>query len=114
MSDADGPDQTRAAELIRAAGKVHPMTGFAMASVPGGDVRVAMAFEDDAAARTDADSRSKLADGPAPGQGGSFGDRFRLGKVVADGRVLTMDLHPVPGAFVLSDLSTGPLLFATC
>ncbi|GAA3654198.1 hypothetical protein GCM10022237_12710 [Nocardioides ginsengisoli] len=114
MSDADGPDQTRAAELIRAAGKVHPMTGFAMAGMPGGDVRVAMAFEDDAAARTDADSRSKLADGPAPGQGGSFGDRFRLGKVAADGRVLTLELHPVPGAFVLSDLSTGPLLFATC
>ena len=58
--------------------------------------------------------RSKLAAGPAPGQGGSFPERFSLGKVVASGRVVTMALKPVEGSFVLSDLSSGPVLFATC
>jgi len=28
--------------------------------------------------------------------------------------VVTMHLEPVEGAYVLSDLSSGPLLFATC
>jgi hypothetical protein len=77
-------------------------------------VRVAMAFESDDQARRNADSRSRLAAGPAPGQGGAFSDRFTLGPVTADGSVLTMELKPVQDSPVLSDLSTGPLLFATC
>ena len=114
MTDADPADRTRAAELVDRAGGVHPLTGFAIAAQPGGGVRVAMAFETEDQAREDADSRSKLAAGPAPGQGGSFPERFTLGKVVASGRVLTMAMKPVEGAFVLSDLSSGPVLFATC
>jgi len=114
MTEADPADRTRAGELVEQAGGVHPMTGFAIAAQPGGDVRVAMAFETPRQARADADSRSVLASGPAPGQGGSFADRFRLGRVVAEGRVLTMALEPVDGAFVVSDLSHGPVLFATC
>lgn len=114
MSQADPQDQQAAAELIQQAGEVNPMDGFAMATQPGGDVRVAMAFESHEQAVTNADTRSRLAAGPAPGQGGSFSDRFRLGQVAADGNVVTMQLHPVAGAMVMSDLSTGPLLFATC
>ena len=114
MTDADPADRTRASELVEQAGGVHPLTGFAIAAQPGGGVRVAMAFETDDQAREDADSRSKLAAGPAPGQGGSFPERFSLGKVVASGRVVTMALKPVEGSFVLSDLSSGPVLFATC
>jgi hypothetical protein len=114
MAQADPGDQDTAAQLMAAAGRVDPMTGFAMAVEPSRRVRVAMAFESDDQAHRNADSRSKLAAGPAPGQGGDFGDRFRLGPVTADGSVLTMELEPVEGSAVLSDLSTGPLLFATC
>ncbi|WP_408898078.1 hypothetical protein ACJ5H2_03005 [Nocardioides sp. R1-1] len=116
MTDADPADRTRASELVEQAGGVHPLTGFAIAARAGGEVRVAMAFETEDQARADADSRSRLAAGPAPGQGGSFPERFTLGKgdVVASGRVLTMDLTPVEGSFVVSDLSHGPVLFATC
>ena len=90
------------------------MTGFAMAVEPDRRVRVAMAFESDDQARRNADSRARLAAGPAPGQGGDFGERFSLGPVTADGSVLTMELKPVEDSPVLSDLSTGPVLFATC
>jgi hypothetical protein len=114
MSQADGTDQEQADELIAAAGKVNPMTGFAMSVQPDRDVRVAMSFENDDQAKTNADSRAELASGPAPGQGGDFADRFDLGPVQADGSVVTMDLQPVEGQYVLSDLSTGPVLFATC
>jgi len=33
---------------------------------------------------------------------------------IAEDRVVTLDLDPVDGAYVLSDLATGPVLFATC
>jgi hypothetical protein len=114
MAQADPEDQDTADQLVAAAGQVDPMTGFAMAVEPDRRVRVAMAFETDEQAHRNADSRSKLAAGPAPGQGGTFSERFRLGPVTADGSVLTMELRPVDDSPVLSDLSTGPVLFATC
>jgi hypothetical protein len=114
MSQADDGEQATADGLIAAAGEVNPMTGFAIGAQPGRDVLVAMSFESDDQARQNADSRAALASGPAPGQGGDFADRFELGDVTADGRVVTMELQPVEGSYVLSDLSNGPVLFATC
>lgn len=114
MAKAEAADQQQAQELIDAAGKVNPVQAFAMATEPGGGVRAALAFENGDQARTNADSRSKLAVGPAPGQGDSFADRFKLGKVAADGPVVTMEMKPKPDQSVVSDLANGPLLFATC
>jgi hypothetical protein len=114
MGSADPSDQDQARELVAQAGEVNPVTGFAMAAQPDGDVRAAMSFETEEQARANADARAELAAGPAPGQGGEFADRFRLGEVAADGEVVTMELDPVEGSYVLSDLSNGPVLFATC
>ncbi|MGH3347096.1 MAG: hypothetical protein ACRDO4_08940 [Nocardioides sp.] len=114
MGSADRADQDQARDLIAAAGEVNPLTGFAMAIEPSLDVRVAMSFETEEQARINADSRAALAAGPAPGQGGDFTDRFRLGRVSADGSVVTMELAPREGEYVLSDLTSGPVLFATC
>ena len=79
-----------------------------------GDAEVVLGFENDDQARTNADTRATLAAGPAPGQGGDFADRFRLGAVTAEGSLVRMVLHPKEGQYVISDLSNGPLLFATC
>jgi hypothetical protein len=114
MAQADAEDQSQAADLVAAAGTVDPYLAFAMGVRPGGDVRVAMAFETDAQARANADSRSALATGPAVGQGGDFADRFTLRLARADGPVVTLDLRPAEGQYVLGDLSSGPVLFATC
>jgi hypothetical protein len=114
MASADPDDQAEADALLEQAGEVHPMTGFAMGVLTDGDVRVAMSFEDDDAARTDAQTRATLASGPAPGQGGDFADRFALEDAASSGDVVTLDLAPVPGQYVLSDLTSGPVLFATC
>lgn len=119
MGQADPTDEAQGQQLIDEAGKVNPVLGFAMAREPdargrAGAVRVALAFADHTQAVTNATTRARLASGDAPGQGGSFRDRFRLGRVEAHGSVVTMQLRPRPGSFVLSDLSTGPLLFATC
>jgi len=114
MAQADEDDQSTAEQLVTAAGGVDPLAGFALAAEPDGELLVALSFENDDQARHNADTRARLAAGPAPGQGGDFADRFDLGKVAADGRVVTMRLTPVEGSAVLSDLSNGPVLFATC
>ena len=114
MSQADEVDQATAAELLAAAGKVNPLTGVRPRGPARREVLAVLSFETEDQARTNADTRAELASGPAPGQGGDFSERFTLGDVVADGNLVTMDLEPVEGAFVLSDLSSGPVLFATC
>lgn len=114
MSAADEPDQAEAEALVEAAGEVNPITAYAMSAQPDGGIRVVLAFENDDQARANADSRSVLARGPAPGQGGDFADRFTVDEVSAEGPLVTMELDPVEGEYVLSDLSSGPVLFATC
>jgi hypothetical protein len=114
MSAADEGDQSQAEELVAAAGEVNPISAFAMSAQPDDDVRVVMEFESEEQARANADSRAALAAGPAPGQGGDFADRFALGPVTADGTTVTMTLQPVEGGYLMSDLSSGPVLFATC
>ena len=114
MGTADEDAQAEAEALVERAGEVNPMTGFAMSVQPDGNVRVAMSFEDDDQARANADSRRALASGPAPGQGGDFADRFTVESAVAEGSTVVLDLDPVEGQYVLSDLSSGPVLFATC
>lgn len=114
MSRADRNDEAEGERLVDEAGEVSPVTGFAMSAQPGGHVWVAMAFEGEEQARTNADTRAVLAAGPAPGQGGDFADRFSVASATADGDVVTLDLEPTDGSYVLSDLSTGPVLFATC
>lgn len=114
MGQADESDQATADELVARAGKLNPVTGFAMAVLPGGGVEVLLGFENDGQARTNADTRAVLAAGPAPGQGGDFGDRFSVEEVSAEGSLVRLSLDPVDGAYVLSDLSSGPVLFASC
>ena len=114
MARADPDDQAQAAELVATAGTVDPYLAFAMGIQPDGDVRAAMEFADDQQAQANADSRAALATGPAVGQGGDFGDRFSLRAARAEGSTVTLDLRPVEGQYVLSDLTSGPVLFATC
>ena len=114
MAHAGAADREQGRRLLEAAGEVNPYSSFAMSDEPDGGVRVAFEFADDGAARTNADTRATLARGPAPGQGGTFGDRFRVTSVTAQGSLVVMRLQPRPDAAVLSDLSTGPVLFATC
>lgn len=114
MSQADADDQATAERLVAEAGTVDPIAAFAMSVQPGGDVRVVMAFADDGQARTNAAARAELAAGPAPGQGGDFSDRFSVGSTTAEGELVTLDLRPRRGSYVFSDLSSGPVLFATC
>jgi hypothetical protein len=114
MSQADDDARAEADQLVEAAGGVHPLTGFAMGLLVGGDLRAVLQVEDPDDAPDDADARAQLAAGPAPGQGGDFSDRFTVEAAGSEGRAITLDLRPEDGEYVLSDLTSGPVLFATC
>lgn len=114
MAQADADAQAEADQLVDAAGGVHPLSGFTMGALPGGDVRAVLQVEDAGDAPGDAEARAELASGPAPGQGGDFSDRFTVESAASEGREVVLDLRPVDGSYVLSDLTSGPVLFATC
>ncbi len=115
MTAADPEDQRVGEQLVQEAGGVSPLAGLVMAAQPDGTIRVGLTFESDDQASADLQPRVDLAAGDAPGQGGSFADRFRVGSGTADGSTVRIDLQPVDGTgFVFSDITTGPVLFATC
>ena len=114
MSQADDDARAEGEQLVEAAGGVHPLPGVAMGLLAGGDLRAVLQVEDADDAPDDADARAQLAAGPAPGQGGDFSDRFTVTDAGSEGREITLDLRPADGQYVLSDLTSGPVLFATC
>ncbi|HEX4978344.1 MAG TPA: hypothetical protein VFV40_10810, partial [Nocardioides sp.] len=113
MSDADPEDQRLADRLVEEAGGVSPLSGLVMARQPDGSVTVGLRFESDEQAAENLQPRVDLAAGEAPGQGGTFGERFRVTSGEADGRDVVMRLAPRE-EFALSDITSGPVLFATC
>lgn len=115
MAAADPEDQRAGEQLVDRVGGVAPLTGLVMAAQRDGVIRVGLSYASDEQASADLQARVDLAAGAAPGQGGTFAERFRVAGGEADGATVRLELVPVPDAsFVFSDISTGPVLFATC
>jgi hypothetical protein len=115
MTAADEEDQRVADELVARAGGVSPLTGLVIAQQPDRTVRVALELETEDQAEEDLQARVDLAAGEAPGQGGAFPDRFRVTEGERSGERVELELTPRAGAeFVFSDITSGPVLFATC
>ena len=114
MASADEEDQRVADGLVRQAGGVSPLTGLVVAQQADGTLRVALEFETEDQASDNLQPRVDLAAGEAPGQGGSFADRFTVAGGEADGETVLLELEPRGAEFVFSDVTSGPVLFATC
>ncbi len=115
MGEADQEDQRVADQLVARAGGVTPLSGLVMAQQASRDIVVGMHFETSEQASRNLQPRVDLASGQAPGQGGSFPDRFRVAAGEASGSDVVLTLRPRAGRpAVLSDVSQGPVLFATC
>lgn len=115
LSNSDPETEAQGNSLVAAAGEIDPVQGFALGLGSDGVVQVAMTFADHDQAKANADSRSRLAVGPAAGQSeGDFTQMFRLGTVEAQDEVVTMALHPTEQGLYSDLLSGGPILFATC
>lgn len=137
MGSASAEDQRIGSRLVSRAGGINPLSGLVMALQPpagssggssgGGlpgsasasgrttfEMTVGMEFEDSDQASENLQPRVDLASGPAPGQGGTFPGRFKITSAQASGSSVVLQLQPRPGEQLLSDLSEGPVLFATC
>ena len=114
MSQADDDAQAEADQLVDAAGEVHPLTGFAMGVLPGGDVRAVMQVEDaDDAPATRTRARG-WRPGPRPGRAATSPTGSRSSGPAPRAARWCSTCDPVEGSYVLSDLTSGPVLFATC
>lgn len=113
MSQADSTDAAEGESLVREVGGVNPLDGLIMAQQADSTLRVGMVFANEDQASADLQPRTDLASGPAPGQGGTFSERFDITESVAEDRVVQMTLDPAKGT-LLGDLGQGPVLFATC
>ena len=115
MAMVDDDDRALADQLVTDAGGVSPLAGVVLAVQPDRSMVVGMHFESSDQASSDLRPRVELASGEAVGQGGTFADRFRVVEARADGSSIVMDLEPAEDDLpLLSDLSQGPVLFATC
>lgn len=115
MASADEDDQALADDLVASAGGVSPLAGVVFALQPDRSMVVGMHFEESSQASDDLRPRTALATGEAPGQGGTFPERFRVEEAAADGEEIVMQLEPAADDLpLLSDLTQGPLLFASC
>jgi len=113
MSQASPEDQQVAQNLVEDAGKLNPLDGLLVAALPDRRLRVVMGFENDDQAATNADTRAKLAVGEAPGKG-DFADLFSLSGARSDGHDVVLEVRAKPDQYVLSELTSGPVLFETC
>jgi hypothetical protein len=114
MGNASEEDQRAGRRLVADAGGIAPLEGLVMAQQPDRRLVVGLHFESSDQASANLQPRVDLASDDAPGQGGSFRDRFTITSGDASGNDVVLGLKPRTRQAVLSDLSTGPVLFATC
>ena len=115
MATADSEDQTLASRLVEEAGDISPLSGLVLAHQRDRMLTVAMLFESSDQAVENLRPRVELASGEAVGQGGSFAERFAIASARTSGDQLVLQLEPrEKESTLLSDLSHGPVLFATC
>lgn len=114
MGSASSDEQRVGAQLVAKVGGINPLSGLVMAQQTDRSVVVVMHFDTSGEAAANLQPRVDLASGLAPGQGGSFASRFRVVEGSAKGQEASMTLRPSGERVVLSDMSQGPVLFATC
>ena len=115
MTSADEGDQSRADRLVAAAGGADPLSGLLIAMQADRTLDVVMEFADDRQAAANLRSRARLFVGPAVARAGSYADDLRLVRSRTEGSTVVLTAKPKQKTgFVLSEVSSGPVLFATC
>jgi len=101
-------------QLVDDAGGVAPLAGMAVARYSPRDLVVALGYQDDDRAAGDQAARLALAGAEAVGKGGSWAERFAA-SASRHRDVVRLQLRPRPAAHgVLTEITRGPVSFATC
>jgi hypothetical protein len=114
MGQADDEDQQEGERLVEKAGDISPVEGVLMAQQADRSLVFGLHFETEDQASRNLQTRVDLASGPAPGQGGTFPERFTITSGATDGQNVVISARPKSRTTLLSDISSGPVLFATC
>ncbi|MEP6815821.1 MAG: hypothetical protein ABI873_09750 [Marmoricola sp.] len=115
MSQAANDDRALADRLVARAGGIDPLSGLVMSMQPNRTLDVAMAFETSRQATNNLRPRAQLLVGDAVGRSGSLSDDLRLTRSRTEGSDVVLTLQPrAKQGFVLSQINSGPVLFATC
>ena len=115
FQDADPGQQALARQRISAAGGITAIRGLTRSIDASGRLTVVIDFASAAEAEADLEPRAVLARGEAPDQGGTFDERFSIGRQDVTGEVVTLELEPrSKDTQLLRDLGRGGLLFASC
>ena len=114
MAQADDSEIPVVEQLVEEAGGVGPLAGMAVARYAPRDLVAALAYESDDRAARDSSARLALAQADAVGKGGSWAERFAA-TADRDGDVVRLQLRPRRTADgVLTEVTRGPVSFATC
>jgi len=115
MTSADEGDRSRADRLVAAAGGVDPLSGLLVGMQADRTLDVVMAFADDRQATANLRPRARLFVGPAVAREGSYADDLRLVRSRSEDSTVVLTAKPKERTgFALSEVSSGPVLFATC
>jgi hypothetical protein len=114
MNAADPDAQAVADGLVEDAGGVSPLTGYLVAMGEGRSLEVVFDFESDDQAEDDARSREALAGAEDPGQLLAYTELFDLDDVEVDGHTVVLSATANPDNAPLSNLTSGPVLLASC
>ena len=118
FASADEGDRADAAQRAEDAGGLLPQEalGFGLRRQDEGLVlEVILTFANQAEAVDQAEVRRRLTTGEAVGQGGTYDERFTVTANGVEGTTVVLQLQPVVQPMsLMSDLTTGPLLFTWC
>lgn len=115
FSDAGAAVRREVRQRISSIGGVEPLDGLTFGLDAASELIVVMRFANSQVAQAQEAPRTRLTRGEAPGQGGTFQERFRLVDSRVVGSNLILRLRPLsPDQQLLSDLDRGGLVFASC
>lgn len=114
MEDADPAAQALADAAIEDAGGVSRLSGYLVAQEDEDEMVVVLGFEDEDQAERNEEPRRVLATSEDPGQMVAYPELFSVEDSRVEGDRVVLDLATVPGSFPLSNLTSGPVLLASC
>lgn len=111
---ADGDAQATRDELVRQVGGVERLESYLVARLPGDELDVVFGYADDEAAEADRRAREALAKAEDPGQYLDYRELFTVRDARTEGRAVVVRTRAIDEFAPLTNLTSGPVLLATC